>query len=93
MSGVMPMRIRTLLKDMPIEGYRAISSKVLGLITAVTAHARMPGSQHQQILQMMVDMFPRERLAKLIRNAFPTDMMACSYDIVQRSFVGWWRPC
>jgi hypothetical protein len=25
---------------------------------------------------MMVDMFPRERLAKLIRNAFPTDMMA-----------------
>ena len=46
------------LKDMPFEGYRAIGSKVLGLITAVTAHARIPGSQHQQILQIMVDMLP-----------------------------------
>ena len=77
------------LKDMPCEVYRAIGSKVLGLITAVTAHARMPGSQHQQILQMMVDMFPRERLAKLIRNAFPTDMMATA---IAQLDIRLWAP-
>jgi dsRNA-specific ribonuclease len=74
---------------MPFEGYRAIGSKVLGLITAVTAHARMPGSQHQQILQLMVDMFPRERLAKLIWNVFPTGMLATA---IAQLDIRLWAP-
>jgi dsRNA-specific ribonuclease len=77
------------LKDMPFEGYRAIGIKVLGLISAVTAHARMPGSQHQQILQMMVDMFPRERLAKLIWNGFPTGMLATA---IAQLDIRLWAP-
>ena len=66
------------MKDLAFDAYRAIGSKVLGLLTAVTAHARMPGIHHKHILQKMVDMLPRDKLARLSRNALPTEMMAAA---------------
>jgi hypothetical protein len=77
------------LKDMPFEGYRAIGRKVTGLIRAVTTHARMPGGQHVQILQMMVDMLSREKLANLVWNAFPTQMLA---NAVSEIGIRLWAP-
>jgi hypothetical protein len=51
------------MKDLALDAYRAIGSKVLGLITAVSAHARMPGSHHKHVIQKMVDMFVATRQA------------------------------
>jgi dsRNA-specific ribonuclease len=77
------------LKDLPFDAYRAMGSKVLGLLAAVTSHARMPDGHHKQILQKMVDMFPRDRLASLMRKSFPMDMLASA---ISQLGVRLWAP-
>ena len=77
------------LKDLPFDAYRAMGSKVLGLLTAVTAHARMPDSHHKQILQKIVDMLPRDKLSGLMLKSFPTDMMA---SVISQLDVRLWAP-
>jgi dsRNA-specific ribonuclease len=66
------------MKDLAFDAYRAIGSKVLGLLTAVTAHARTPSSHHKHVRQNMIDMFPRDKLARLIRIKFPMSMLAAT---------------
>jgi hypothetical protein len=50
-------------KALPFDAYRALGMKVLGLLTTLTAHARMPCSHQQQFLLKRVEMLPRDRLA------------------------------
>jgi hypothetical protein len=64
------------MKDLAFDAYRALGCKVLGVLTAVNTHAKMPGSHHKHVLQTMVDMLPRDELARLMRNKFPMEMLA-----------------
>jgi hypothetical protein len=75
LEAVLTMR-STGTKDLAFDAYRALGSKVLGVLLAVTTHARMPGSHHKHVLQTSVDMLPRDKLARLMRNKFPMELLA-----------------
>jgi dsRNA-specific ribonuclease len=49
----------------------------------------MPDGHHKQILQKMVDMFPRDRLASLMRKSFSMDIMTSA---ISQLGVSLWAP-
>jgi hypothetical protein len=78
MSGAVLTMSSTEMKELPFDAYRTLSIKVLALLAALTAHARMASSHHQRFHLQMAALLPCDRLADLMRKSFPMDMMAAA---------------
>ena len=57
------------------DALRALGSKVLGVVVALTAHCRHPDNYHAQLAQHIAELLPKEKLARYLSAALPSSML------------------